>query len=133
MCESRFADLMATHDHEEKLRGQSLDLIAGDPELSKRLATIQKAMAVVFGFTLDHQGTTPDQKTIQLIGTRIFNVAAASIKLALSGYYQQAFHQVRDVLETGFLLNLFRTSPDSISTWKKSDRATRRRLFDPVR
>ncbi len=53
MSDSRFADLNRTHDHEEKLREQSLELIRNDPELSKRLVIIERAMAIVFGFTLD--------------------------------------------------------------------------------
>jgi len=101
-----FTDLIATHDHEEKLREQSLELIRHDPALSKRLATIERAMAIIFGFTLDHEGTTTEQRTIQLVGIRLFNAAASAVKLALSGYYQPAFHQVRDILETGFLLDL---------------------------
>src|SRR5215208_6591204 len=39
------------------------------------------------------------------------NDAAASVRLALSGYYQVAFLLVRDILEVGFLLDFFRTSP----------------------
>jgi hypothetical protein len=131
--DSRFSDLSATHGHEEKLREQSLELIRDDPELAKRLNTIEKAMAVVFGFSLDHQGTNEKQWTIQLVGIRLFNAAAAAVKLALSGYYQQALHQARDILEIGFLLDLFRTSPEKIVIWERSDRATRRKLFDPVK
>jgi hypothetical protein len=35
-------------------------------------------------------------------------------------------------METGFLLDYFRTSPQQIGVWKAADRATRRKLFDPV-
>lgn len=133
MNASNFDDLSITHDHEEKLREQSLQLVRDDPELHKRLVAIEKAMAIIFGFTLDHKGETDDQRTIQLVGIRLFNAAASGIKLALSGYYQQAFHQARDILEIGFLLDLFRTSPEKISIWEKSDRASRRKMFDPVK
>ena len=54
-------------------------------------------------------------------------------KLALSGYYQTAFHQARDIMETGYLLDFFRTSPDQRAVWKASDRKIRRKLFDPVK
>jgi hypothetical protein len=133
MRESRFSDLLVTHDHEEKLRVQSMELIGHDLELNKRLATIEGAMALIVGFTVDHQSKTADQRTIQLVGIRLFNAAASATKLALSGYYQPAFHQVRDILEIGFLLDLFRTSPKMISIWEKSDRATRRAHFDPIK
>jgi hypothetical protein len=36
-------------------------------------------------------------------------------------------------METGFLLDYFRTSPAQIAVWKVSDRATRRKFFDPVK
>jgi hypothetical protein len=90
-------------------------------------------MRVLFAFTLDHEGKSSDQRTVQLIGTRVFNAAASAVKLGLSGYYQPALHQARDILETGFLLDLFRTSPEKISIWEKSDRATRRKLSDPIK
>jgi hypothetical protein len=34
-----------------------------------------------------------DELTLQYLGIRLFNAGAASAKLALSGYYQKAFHQ----------------------------------------
>jgi hypothetical protein len=43
------------------------------------------------------------------------------------------FQQARDIMETGFLLDYFRTSPEQITVWRKSDRATRRKLFEPVK
>ena len=39
---------------------------------------------------------------MQLLGIRLFNAAASGMKLALSGYYQTAFQQARDIMETGF-------------------------------
>ena len=70
---------------------------------------------------------------MQLLGIRLFNAGASGLKLALSGYYQTAFHQARDIMETGFLLDFFRTSPDQRAVWQRADRPTRRKLFDPVK
>jgi hypothetical protein len=42
-----FADIEETHNHEEKLRQESIALMAADPELSLRLEMIQKAMAFI--------------------------------------------------------------------------------------
>jgi hypothetical protein len=106
------ADIDETHRHEEKLRQESMALIAADPELSHRLQMIQKVMALIFGYTIDHTSRTEDEATMQLLGIRLFNAAASGVKLALSGYYQTAFHQARDIMETGFLLDYFRTSPE---------------------
>jgi hypothetical protein len=55
------------------------------------------------------------------------------VKLVLSGYYQTAFHQARDVLEVGYLMDYFRTSPEQRAVWKKADRKVRREMFDPVK
>jgi hypothetical protein len=130
---SKAPDLNATHDHEEKLRTESMAIIHGDPELSKRLAVIEKAMALIFAHTVDHTSSrSDDEAAMQMLGIRLFNAAASSVKLALSGYYQTAFQQARDIMETGFLLDYFRTSPEKIAVWKAADRATRRKLFDPV-
>ena len=120
------------HGHEEKLREESIALIRADLELSTRLAVIQKAMALIFGYTVDHTSRSDDEAAMQMLGIRLFNAAASGVKLALSGYYQTAFHQARDIMETGFLLDYFRTSPDKIPVWKGADRAARRKLFEPV-
>jgi hypothetical protein len=132
MSDGQFENLVVTHEHEEKLRAESMALIQADPELAKRLVTVEKAMALIFGYTLDHTARTEDERTAQMLGIRVFNAAASGVKLALSGYYQTAFHQARDIMETGFLLDLFRTCPEKIAIWKTADRETRRK-FDPVK
>jgi hypothetical protein len=76
-------------------------LVFTDPELRRRLETIQKAMALIFAFTIDHTSRSDAEATMQLLGIRLFNAAASGIKLGLSGYYQTAFHQARDIMETG--------------------------------
>jgi hypothetical protein len=130
---SLFSDLASTHQQEEKLRDESMALIHADAELSRRLVVIEKAMTVIFGYTIDHTSRSENETTVQLLGIRLFNAAASGVKLALSGYYQTAFQQARDIMETGFLLDYFRTSPEQIAAWKAADRATRRKLFEPVK
>jgi len=88
MAENLFSDIEETHCHEETLRLESMALINADPELSRRLDIIQKAMALIFGYTIDHTSSSEEEATIQLLGVRLFNAAASGIKLALSGYYQ---------------------------------------------
>jgi hypothetical protein len=127
-----FADLNVSHDHEEELRVETMALIEADETLKRRLATIQKAMRIIFVYTIEHTSRSENEAVAQMLGVRLFNSAASSIKLALSGYYQTAFQQARDMMETGFLLDYFRTSPDQIMTWKNADHKTRRKLFDPL-
>ena len=45
-----FADIEETHGQEEKLRQESMALVAADPELSRRLEMVQKAIALIFGY-----------------------------------------------------------------------------------
>ena len=130
---NHFSDLAVTHEHEEKLRAESMVLIQADTELSRRLAIVEKAMTVIFGSQIDHTSRSENETTVQLLGIRLFNAAASGVKLALSGYYQTAFQQARDIMETGFLLDYFRTFPEQIAVWKASDRAMRRKLFEPVK
>jgi hypothetical protein len=102
-----FSDLSVTHKHEEKLRAESMALINADVELSRRLLVIEKAMKVIFGYTIEHTSRSENEATVQLLGIRLFNAAASGMKLALSGYYQTAFQQARDIMENGFLLDYF--------------------------
>jgi hypothetical protein len=132
MSDDLFAGMRDTHETEEKMRRDSLDLIAADPEIARRMVIVQRAMALIFGYSIDHLSQTDNELTAQMLGIRLFNAAASGVKLALSGYYQTAFQQARDIMETGFLLDYFRTSPEQIVVWRKSDRATRRKLFEPV-
>jgi hypothetical protein len=129
----RFPDIEATHDREEESRRESMALIAADPKLSRRLELVQKAMTLIFGYTIEYTSRSEDETTVQLLGVRLFNAAASGIKLALSGYYQTAFQQARDIMEVGYLLDYFRTSPQQRAVWKQADRKTRRQLFDPVK
>jgi hypothetical protein len=126
-------DIDHIHEHEEKLRRETMALIASDAELSRRLRMVEGLLALISAYTLSHRSKFDDEATMQLLGIRLFNAGASGLKLALSGYYQTAFHQARDIMETGFLLDFFRTSPEQRAVWKSADRPTRRKLFDPVK
>jgi hypothetical protein len=82
-----FEGLRDAHAHEEKLREESMALIASDPEFVRRLEMIEKAMAIIFAFTLDHTSRNENENTAQMLGIRLFNAAGSGLKLALSGYY----------------------------------------------
>lgn len=61
----------------------------------------------------------------------MFNSAASSLKLSLSGYYQPAFALVRDIFETVALLDYMHSFPDQIAVWKASDKKQRIAKFGP--
>ena len=73
-----------------------------------------------------------DLKVIQVLGMRTFNAFAASMKLVLSGYGQVAGLIVRDIWETAFLMDIFRTDRASIQRWRIADEPERKNHFSPV-
>lgn len=129
---SQLENLRSLHEHEEKLRAESLKILESDTSSSEMLFLISNAMGILFGFSHDHEAKTDDELTLQYFGIRLFNTAAASIKLALAGYAQQALAQTRDILEVGFLLDYFRENPSEISVWKNSDKKARTTKYGPL-
>ncbi len=128
-----FDNFRETHGQEEKFRAETMALIEADAAMRMRFSLVEKALSLIFVYTADHKARSDDELTVQMLGIRIFNSAAASIKLGLSGYYQTAFGQLRDIMETGFLIDLFRTSPSKIAEWKNADEKTLRDEFAPVK
>ena len=111
-------NLHSLHEHEEKLRAQSLEAIKAEGVLTDHLNIVSEAMNVIYAFSHDYQHQSDNELTLQMLGIQLFNAAGASVKLALSGYYQKAFDQVRDVLETYFLVDYLTTYPAKIAEWK---------------
>ncbi len=125
-------NLQSLHEQEEDLRRQSLELLGSDQHHAEMMFLVTNAMNVLFGYTHDHVAANDDELTLQYFGLRLFNDAACSIKLALSGYAQQALGQTRDIMEVGFLLDYFRTFPAEVSAWKNASPKARRNKFGPV-
>jgi hypothetical protein len=124
-------NLKALHEHEETLRAESLAIIDKSATLKEHFRVVHDAMNIIYGLTHDHPHRSDDELTLQMLGIRLFNVSAASIKLALSGYYQIAFAQLRDIVETYFLLDYFRTNKDKIAVWKVAGKRDLKEKFAP--
>jgi hypothetical protein len=124
-------NLTSLHKHEEELRARSVTAIVADAALSDHWNLVSEAMNAIYAFTHDHIHGSENEQTLQYLGIRLFNAAGASIKLALSGYYQKAFDQVRDVIETYFLVDYLSTYPDKIDEWKRADKRKRISQFGP--
>jgi hypothetical protein len=105
-------NLTSLHKHEEELRTRSLAFIEADAGLSDHWKLVAEAMNAIYAFSYDHPHESENELTLQYLGIRLFNVAGASIKLALSGYYQNAFGQLRDMIETSFLVDYLSTYPE---------------------
>jgi hypothetical protein len=124
-------NLISLHEHEEQIRADSLRLIDAKPGFRDHLAMIYGSMGVIYALAHDHVNATDDELTIQYLGLRVFNSAASSVKLSLSGYYQSAFALVRDILETVALLDYLHTNQSQIVVWKASDKKQRIAQFGP--
>jgi len=124
-------NLETLHALEEKLRAESLTIIDNSATLSEHFRVVHEAMNIVVGFTYCHPHRSDDEITLQMLGIRLFNASGASIKLALSGYYQIAFAQLRDIVETYSLLDYFRTNKDKIAIWKVADKRNLKQKFGP--
>ncbi len=125
-------NLQGLHLHEEALRKRALSLIQGDDKTKLHFEIVEAAMDLADTF---RQLRTEDQdlKVIQLFSLRVFNALGSSLKLALSGYNQNAALILRDVLETVFLLDYFTSNRGQISRWRHADSAARQREFRPIK
>ena len=72
-----------------------------------------------------------DQKTLKYAGSRALNTTMVAYRDCLSGYYQNSLSTQRDLIETQFLMDYFRTHPDKIAEWREADYKTRRDKFSP--
>ena len=126
-------NLRSLHGQEEEvLRQRATALVEGDDRLALHLSVIEHAMDladILRQFPTDDE----DLKVVQVLGMRIFNAFAASVKLALSGYGQNSVLIMRDILETVFLLNLFKGDWTAIERWRLADKKERMKNFSPVR
>ena len=122
--------LQSLHDQEEVLRTKAREIVEGDERLGLHLVVVERAMDLAY---LYRQFPTEDEdlKVIQVLGMRTFNAFGASVKLALSGYGQNAALVMRDILETVFLLDLFRGDHAVIERWRLAERVHRMRQFSP--
>ncbi len=125
-------NLASLHRQEERLREKALALVVQDARLALHVAVVEQAMNLG---DLLRQFPTEDEdlKVIQLLGMRIFNALGASLKLALSGYFQNSALLMRDILEAVFLLDLFGTDRSLITRWRFADKKARMKEFSPLR
>ncbi|HEX2981351.1 MAG TPA: hypothetical protein VHO48_13875 [Anaerolineaceae bacterium] len=119
------------HKGEEEIRCRSIAVIEENEQLFAHTLVIKISLDCLHHFTREYEGKGDDELTVQLLGIRLSNSAAAAFKLLLSGYYQNATAVQRDLIETTFLLDYLNTDANLISKWRKSDKAERHKFFQP--
>jgi hypothetical protein len=120
------------HKAEETIRAQGIEAIEASETFRMHAEIIEHTMSTLWYFIREHQSSSDDVRTIQLFGVRLFNAAASAWKLHLSGYYQTSLLQQRDMLESIFLLDYFRTDQSLIAEWRNSTDKIRREKFGPA-
>lgn len=133
MTEDPFFDkFVALHAGEEGLRAQSLALIADDVDLRLHASIIEQGQDLLYVLIHNGQHKDDDDLAIRLLGIRLFNACAASLKLLLSGYSQNAALHFRDILETAFLLDYLQSDPALVTEWRTSTRKICMSKFAPA-
>jgi len=120
------------HKGEEAIRAQSIEAIKASENFRMHAALIEHTMSLMKYFIQEHHSPSEDVRTIQLLLIRLFNAAASTWKLLLSGYHQTSVLQQRDILETIFLLDYFRTDQKLIAEWRDSSDKIRIKKFSPA-
>ena len=131
-CKATETNIGRLYDEEENLRRRALEFVASDSRLQLHISVIHNAMDLA---DLFRQFPTEDEdvKLIQVLGMRTFNAFGASLKLALSGYWQNSALVMRDILETVFLLDLFKGDRTKIERWRFAGERERTNEFSPFK
>lgn len=119
------------HRGEELVRTQSKEAIEASEDLIHHARALEAAMTVIDHFAREYATDDPDALAIQQLGIRLFNGTASALKLLLSGYYQTAALQTRDMLETAFLLDRFTMDAGLVSVWRTASDGDRWKKFKP--
>jgi hypothetical protein len=124
-------NLELLHLNEERLRAAALDLINRDEHLKLHVNLIERAINIIQIYIREIKNKDEDELLLQLLGIRISNAAASALKLLLGGYIQAAAMLMRDILETKFLLDLFRTEHEQRAAWRLCSEDERFKKFKP--
>lgn len=125
-------NLLRLQEGEDELRQKALGLVLADKRLQLHLRVIETAMDLA---DILRQAPNDDEdfQVIKLLGMRMFNALAASLKLAMSGYSQNSALIMRDILETIFLVDYFGHERSAVARWRLADRKGRMREFSPIK
>jgi hypothetical protein len=121
------------HHGEEFLRSKSVEAIEASTDLLAHARLVESSMDLIDYFVRQYLHADEDQLAIQCLGIRLFNGTASALRLLLSGFYQASAFQQRDLLETIFLLDYFRSNRSEIAVWRSDDAKTHRDRFRPAR
>lgn len=118
---------------ETDIEGMNRGFLAADSFAHGNLSLCSKAIDF-----LRDTARIPDLDTVDDIvhlrlAIRLINDAGAFGKCALAGYYQPALAMIRDIVEVGFLLEVFAHDRSRLGAWHSATDAERSRQWKPVK
>lgn len=125
--------LNGLHQHEEQLRADSLAVVLASAALAAHYGALETAMDLAFLHSREGADDSDDGLHLRALGIRLFNSAAAALKLALSGWYQGAFALTRDAFETAALLRYLAANPERVADWRTASPTERKSRYKPVK
>lgn len=123
-------NLNGLYKNERYLREGATQIILDNPKLSLHFQAIERAMTIA-KLIVEFPTGDEDFKVIKMLCIRLFNAFGASQSLMFSGYHQNSGMILRDILETLFLMDLFRTDRTVIKRWRLADYKARKKEFSP--
>lgn len=124
-------NLDALYKQQQLLREKAIGIIQSKPKLSLHFHSIERAMSLA-KIVVDYPEEDEDFKVVKMLSIRMFNAFGTSLTLLFSGYHQSSGMVMRDILETVFLMDLFKTDHTMIERWRFADKKTLRENFSPV-
>ena len=124
-------EFIRLHQGEEEVRAKAIALIESSADLCAHARMVKQSADLIYHFVHKDQHCDEDDLTIRLIGIRVFSALNASLSQMLAGYYQSAAAQIRDLMETFFLLDLLGTDRSLIKEWREADDTARWNKFRP--
>lgn len=107
--------------------------IARGSELRDHVTMINCALDLISRLPIAYPHRNTDELIVFRLMVRCFNSAASCLRLLRCGYYQPAFTMIRDLVETTFLLDLFKREPTRIGEWHSLPARERERHFSPLK
>ena len=116
---------------ESRIEIQQDKTIGETPELRDHVGIINAALDYISTILRIYDHSDEDELAALRLAVRCFNSGAASLRLLRGGYYQPSFALVRDLMETTFLLDLFKRDKAALTEWRTLPAKERERRFGP--
>ncbi|MBO1361974.1 hypothetical protein J2D73_19515 [Acetobacter sacchari] len=114
---------------ESKTEDESVKAILSSEWRRKCFSLIEWGITLLHLSIVDWEIDNEYDRVKQMLGLRMLNSSLSSVSLILQGYSQPALSMVRDIMETGNLLEYFRLFPDEVVTWARSNSEIRRKKY----